>query len=312
MASGQFHRARRIAILRDRPDVKTLFGTAPGVAAVAVAVVIGHVAIAAVLADRPIWIAGLAAFAVGAFLVHYLNVVIHECSHNLVFASPALNRICAIAVNLPAIVPSAMAFRHYHLLHHRFLGRRALDADAPLPWEVALVGGGRLRKALWLLAQPLFYGVIHPMQVRERVPIDGWLVANVLAVVACAVAVGYGLGWSAFLYLALSTYFAIGPHPTGAHTIQEHFAIAGGDETASYYGPVNAVSLNHGLHLEHHDFPNVPGSRLGALRRMAPQYYAGRFHYRSRLLSLWTFVMDRAVTLDRRVLRGQDGTAVRG
>ncbi|HYM01707.1 MAG TPA: hypothetical protein VET85_02110, partial [Stellaceae bacterium] len=96
MTSGQFHRARRIAILRDRPDVKTLFGTAPGVAVVAVAVVVGHVAIAAALADRPIWIAGLAAFAVGAFLVHYLNVVIHECSHNLVFASPALNRICAI------------------------------------------------------------------------------------------------------------------------------------------------------------------------------------------------------------------------
>jgi len=303
MDHDRYHRERRAAILRERPEVKELYGHSPGVAALAAIVVAGQLALAAALAQQPWWIAVLAAIAIGAFATHFLNVVIHECSHNLVFRSPHLNRACAILANLPAVVPSAMAFRHYHLLHHRFLGQRGLDADATPAWEVNLVGHGWPRKALWLIAQPLFYGIIHPLQVRRPLALDRWLVANLLAVPAVAMGVLYEFGWSALAYLAVSTYFAIGPHPTGAHTIQEHFNIRGSDETASYYGPVNAISLNHGLHLEHHDFPNIPGWRLGRLRQLAPEFYAGRFRYRSRLLSLWRFVVDRDVALDRRVFR---------
>lgn len=300
---GWFHRERRAAILRERPEVRRLFGSDPRTAIGSVCIVTAQFAIAAAIAGQHWWMALIAAFGIGAFATHYLNVVIHECSHNLVMRSAALNKALAIFANLPAVVPSAIGFRHYHLLHHRFLGRRGFDADVALPWEVRLIGRSRVGKFLWLVAQPFTYSVLHPLQVRRRIAFDGWLAANIVVVVAAAAAVTLGLGPVALLYLALSSYFAVGPHPTGAHILQEHFIFDGNDETTSYYGPVNAISINHGLHLEHHDFPNIPGTKLSRLRRIAPEYYSGRFHHRSRLATIWRFIVDARIALDSRAVR---------
>lgn len=306
IADGQFHRRRRAAIVRSHPEIKRLFGTSSRTAILAACITVGQFAIATALSGRTWWIILIAAWAIGAFMAHNLNVVIHECSHNLVARRTWLNNTVAIFANLPALVPSAMAFRHYHLLHHRFVGQRGLDADVAMPWEVRLIGRGRITKFLWIVAQPFSYSLWHPLQVQKRMPFDGWLIANAILVVGAAITVALTLGVSSLLYLGLSTYFAVGPHPAGAHILQEHFIFEGSEETTSYYGPMNLISINHGMHLEHHDFPNIPGWRLDKLRRAASEHYDNRFCHRSRLVTLWRFVTDRRIALDSRAIHTQN------
>lgn len=294
----EFHRQRRTAILARRPEVRRLFGYCPAVALLAAALVAAQFSLAALLAQAPWWKALAAAVLAGAFISHGLNVIIHEATHNLVLRTTAQNRAVIVLANLPAVVPGGMGFRHYHLLHHQFLGEPRGDPDVAMPWEAGFVGASPLRKFMWLLLLPLFYGLIHLMQARKHLPVDRWLAANIAATLCCALAVLLLFGWCSLLYLALSVYFAVGPHPTGAHILQEHIHFAGESyATASYYGPINALSLNHGFHLEHHDFANIPGPRLAKLSRLAPEYYEGRFAHRSRLATLWQFVFDRRVTL---------------
>jgi sphingolipid 4-desaturase/C4-monooxygenase len=165
------------------------------------------------------------------------------------------------------------------------------------------VGSSSWRKLIWLIFLPLFYGLIHIAAVRERLRVDRWLVANTIIVLAFTGAMLAVFGWTSLAYLAVSSYLAAGPHPTGAHILQEHIIFAPESyETASYYGPVNLLSLNHGYHLEHHDFPGVPGLRLPQLHEMAHDFYAGRYVHRSRLATLWRFVFDPRNTVRRRLI----------
>ncbi len=62
-------------------------------------------------------------------------VLIHECTHNLVFRSPTANKIAAIVANGPLVLPAALSFRKYHVLHHRHLGELDSDADLPGPTQ---------------------------------------------------------------------------------------------------------------------------------------------------------------------------------
>jgi sphingolipid delta-4 desaturase len=302
MGVSEYHRQRRNEILRHHPEVRALMGPRPATVVSTAGVLAVQFAIAALLGGRPWWWALLAAFFVGAFLAHYLNVVIHEATHNLIFRKTAANKAASIFANLASVIPSAIGFRHYHRLHHASLGQHGMDADVAPAWEAALIGRGRLGKLFWLFIQPITYAALHPALVARRLPIDVWFIANVVLVLGATAAMGWGFGASAVIYLLASTYLSVGPHPTGAHILQEHINFEGQYVTASYDGPINALSMNFGLHVEHHDLPSIPGPRLKALHRLAPTYYADGFRHRSRWSVLWRFVTDPQVGLDTRMV----------
>jgi sphingolipid delta-4 desaturase len=303
------HSARRATLLDARPELKALVGPTAATAWLALVAVVLQFGIAAIVARQPWWAIAFCAFFFGAFAVHFLNCVVHECTHTLVFGKVQGNRLIAVLANMPSLIPSAMAFWHYHLLHHYHFGVRGMDSDVPAKWEARAVKNRAWRKLLWLLLLPVSYGVLHPLNVRARLPLDRWLALNVaLCALAWAGVLAF-IGWPGAVYLLLSTYFATGPHPAGAHILQEHVAFDGGSGMASYYGPINLVSVNLGYHLEHHDMPGVSGWRLPTLRRAAPEFYNSHFRHRSRLVGLWKFVSDKTIALDSRPIRDLAPTA---
>lgn len=110
-------------------------------------------------------------------------------------------------------------------------------------------------------------------------------------------------GWSGVSFLFLSLLFAGGLHPTSGHFISEHYVFHEGQETYSYYGPLNAITFNVGYHNEHHDFPTIPGSRLPALRQAAPEFYEGLHAYNSWTGVILAFLFNKDVTLYSRTKR---------
>jgi len=109
---------------------------------------------------------------------------------------------------------------------------------------------------------------------------------------------------NALLYLFASFWFSVGGlHPLAARWIQEHFTQDPAQETFDYYGPLNLIALNIGYHNEHHDFPDVPWSRLPQLKQMAPEFYAGLKTHKSWGGLLLKFILDPQFTLYTRVDR---------
>ena len=271
-----------------------------------VAIVALQIAVAWAVRDQPWWVLVPVAYAVGALADHALWTLIHDCTHNLVFRKTRWNAWLQILANLPIVFPAAISFRKFHLLHHRFQGDPELDADLASPLEARLVGNGTapegaLAAHLLRLAEPAraeapadpVPGPVVPGQPRRC---SSAFLAGLWAVA----------GWKAVLYLTLSSIFAIGLHPVGARWIQEHYLTSGkaGQETFSYYGPLNRVAFNVGYHNEHHDFMMVPWSRLPRLKAMAPEFYDGLVHHRSWTALLFRFLLDPSLSLYSRRIRG--------
>jgi sphingolipid 4-desaturase/C4-monooxygenase len=266
------------------------------------ACIVLHLGMAFLVRDASWWIILLAAFFFGAFAAHALWVMIHECSHNLIFSRSYCNTLSGIAANLPHLFPSAVSFQRYHMKHHAFQGVYDLDADLPSQWEARLVGNSAIGKAVWLLLFP-FFQVTRPPRLREIRMFDRWIVLNIFLQLLFDVAIYVYLGPRAFLYLLASFFFSVGLHPLGARWVQEHYLVAPPQETYSYYGPLNTVAFNVGFHNEHHDLPSVPWNRLPKVRAAAPEMYDSLVFHTSWTRLLWKFVFDPGISLFSRTER---------
>ncbi len=302
----QPHRERAQRILKQHPEVRQHIGTNSNTFWIMLAIIAAEVAMAAALSSSPWWLILLAAAFVGAFLSHNLWVIIHECTHNLVFRSRAANTVSGIMANLPHLFPSAVLFGRYHARHHAFLGVYELDADLPYRWEARLIGRSAVRKTIWMILFPIVQS-IRPARLKEIKPIDRWVVLNFAAQILFDIAVWRVLGPGAFWFLFASFFLALGLHPLGARWIQEHYIFADGQATSSYYGFINRFALNIGHHNEHHDFPSVPWNKLPVLRRTAPEEYDTLHSHRSWTRVLWQFLFDPEMSLYSRQVRPRPG-----
>jgi sphingolipid delta-4 desaturase len=283
------HAERRRALLLAHPEIRALFGPCPRTKYVCSGLVAVQLATAYSLRVSAWWLVILVAYVVGGTLNHALLLAIHELSHNLAFRRPLHNRLFSFFVNLPIGLPVWATFRHYHLLHHNHQGDAQLDTDLPTGLEGAVLHT-RLRKALWMALQVVFYAV-RPLVMAPKRP-NRWEVANFIVQFAFDALIFHFWGLKALLYLPIGSVLGSGLHPIAGHYLSEHYVFRAGQETYSYYGPLNRLAFNVGYHNEHHDFPYVPGSRLPALRRLAPEFYDTLLSHRSWTRTIWQYIMN--------------------
>ncbi|CZR59666.1 related to putative fatty acid desaturase (mld) [Phialocephala subalpina] len=316
------HRTRRQAIIKVHPEVTKLCGPEPLTKYLVFAVVSLQITCAYILQNTPFfsWKFFLTAYIIGATANQNLFLAIHEISHNLAFRSPSANRMIAIFANLPIGIPYSASFRPYHLTHHKSLGVDGLDADLPTALEAVFLDS-ILGKAFFCTFQILFYA-IRPIFVY-KVPFTGIHFANILVQVLFDIVLVKLTSMHALYYLILSSFLAGSLHPCAGHFIAEHYIFekvpdAARDpmtntpipETFSYYGALNILTYNVGLHNEHHDFPAVPWSRLPALHELAKEFYADLPRHESWVGVIWQFVWDKEVGMTCRVKRKEGGRKV--
>lgn len=308
------HRRRRVELLRRHPRIRALEGYDVRTAWVTVGLVAVQLGSAVLLetltGQSPVAFrtlaCALASLAWGAIVSHWLSMAIHEATHDLALPTRRQNVLLGFFANVPLVAPVAMVFRRYHLAHHAKLGTLGEDTDLPHPLEVWLVGNRTWLKAVWWAGYAFVY-VARGATFARRPGALEWL--NLAQMVAVDAALLVFVGPTGLLYLTLSLIFAHGLHPVAAHFLHEHYTFAPGQETYSYYGPLNHVTFNVGYHVEHHDFMNVPGWRLPALHALAKEAYAPLVSHRSWTAVLWRFITDPSLGFASRIVRGPQGVA---
>jgi len=162
-------------------------------------------------------------------------------------------------------------------------------------------------KLAWVFSYLAVYG-LRPLVVRPKKP-DASDVLCLALVLGFDAGVLYFWGPKSLAYLLAGTLLGGGLHPMAGHLIAEHYCFVSGQETYSYYGPLNALTYNVGFHNEHHDFPQVPHSRLHRLREIAPEFYEPLARHASWCWVIWTFLTDKSVGPWTRIKRERRGEA---
>lgn len=289
--SEEPHKTRRKLILAKYPEIKELMGSDHRLKYAVVMMVVVQLISAYLLRNASVLTLLFFGYAWGGVINHSMTLAIHEISHNLAFgpSRPLANRALAIFGNLILGIPYAVVFKKYHLEHHKYQGDDELDVDIPSRLEARFFARTST-KLLWIVLQPVFY-TIRPLMLRPK-PLTMLEFYNFFAQLCFDVVLYYTMGWKALLYLSGGTFLAMGLHPVAGHFISEHYMFKKGYETYSYYGFLNCITFNVGYHNEHHDFPNIPGSKLPQVKKIAPEFYDHLPCHTSWVRVIWDFAFD--------------------
>ncbi|KAH3674187.1 hypothetical protein WICMUC_003429 [Wickerhamomyces mucosus] len=307
------HAIRRKQILKKYPQITKLTGPEPLTKYIIFGVVSLQLLVAYNLRNTSFWSWKffLSSYIIGATANQNCFLAIHELSHNLAFKKPIHNKLYAIFANIPIGIPYSASFRPYHQLHHKFQGDEILDTDLPTRYE-AIILSNILGKAFFATCQIFFYALrpmfitqikftyIHLLNVAFQVFIDYLMVKY--------------WGGNALLYFVFSSFLAGSLHPCSGHFIAEHYILSPPSsynpqtdlppvETYSYYGILNVLTWNVGLHNEHHDFPYIAWSKLFELNKVANEFYRDLPEHKSWCMVIVDFILGKDVTLWNRVKR---------
>ena len=272
------HASRRHQITAAHPEIKKLFGHCPLTKwKVLASVMIQLISIHLLQdADWKTWL--FCCYTLSGSINHMMTLAMHELSHNLGAKKVLHNRMLGIFANLPMGLPASASFKRYHMEHHRYQGEDVLDVDIPTVFETKFFTNTFL-KVIWCLLQPLFYS-LRPLFVNPKDP-GYWEKVNYACAITFNSTIYYFYGFKGLSYLILGTLLGMGIHPVAGHFIAEHYVMNKGQETYSYYGPLNWLTFNVGYHNEHHDFPFIAGTNLPKVRAIAPEFYDNLPHYHS-------------------------------
>jgi sphingolipid delta-4 desaturase len=330
VGSDEPHATRRRLILAKYPQIKQLMGADPNFKWVVSALVLFQCASLVPLSYvQSLWKLCLVGYCLTGVINHALMLAVHEISHGQAFgaAHGTRNKLFGLFANLPLGVPMSISFKKYHLDHHRYQGDEVLDTDIPSSLETKLFAN-TFTKLIWLALQPFFYA-FRPFFVHPKAP-TVWEGFNFAAQIVFDLLVWQLFGFRMLGYLLCSTLVVMGVHPCAGHFVSEHYLIDAEEssdldasdrspdqmrrissprdpllrpDTSSYYGPLNYVTFNVGYHVEHHDFPSIPGSRLPFVRKIAPEFYEALPSHSSWAYVLYRYVVDPAVGPFARVKR---------
>ncbi|GMR46349.1 hypothetical protein PMAYCL1PPCAC_16544, partial [Pristionchus mayeri] len=289
----QPHTSRRGEIVQKYPQIKELFGADSSLKWVVSAMVAAQIFFCWLLQDEDWLLVVLMAYCCGGVINHALVLAIHDISHNTAFGQQRSleNRLFGMVANLPIAIPASVAFKKYHVEHHRYLGEDGLDVDLPTEFEGRFFTSAP-RKFIWLTLQfqPFFYS-LRPLFIYKK-SINDLELFNIVVQIAFDLAICYYFGAKALFYLMFGSIIGTGLHPSAGHFISEHYVITEEKFTHSYYGPWNLCLFNVGYHMEHHDFPYVPSRYLPKLREIAEEYYPASDEHQSYSSVLYSFITD--------------------
>ena len=299
-----FHLERNTEIKAQFPEVKDLMGPHISTLFWIIVLITLHLLIALFLSQESFLIITITSYLIGSFFSHALYVLIHECTHNLVFKKRNYNKVAGIICDLGLVLPSAIAFRKYHMIHHRNLNEH-LDPDVSSYREANFIKNIWWKKLLWLTFF-IFAQALRPLKLPQVKLWDKWLLLNLLSNLIFHSLIFFYLGQKVTLYLFLSQLFGLGLHPLGGRWIQEHYVTYKEQETYSYYGFLNKLSFNIGYHNEHHDFMNISWINLPKVRALAPEYYNSLKSYQSWSLVVYNFIFNKEMSPFRRIIHASN------
>lgn len=272
---GISHPKRRRQILQKYPEIEELNGYDLRAGIYAIVCTVANLWMARQISAWDLhwfWVL-VCTYIVSATINHVLFLSMHEASHCALFPGRRSHEFYVVFCNLSMGVPAGMGFIRYHLDHHVWMGVDGLDPDVPTELEGKLFRS-KLGKFVFILLLPFTYS-LRPLICNPKPPVPMELF-NWVVILLWDYWVFANWGPKSLFYIVAGTFLSMSIHPLNGHLIAEHYQFPKGQglqETWSTYGWENAITFCVGYHIEHHDFPRVPGYKLRQVRKIASEFY---------------------------------------